>query len=147
MSWSSRPLSRPRSWSVATHVASGWAWLVAPACLEPDERPSAWSYVHASIVAPACATAGCHSTLAVQAGLDLATMNLAYAELTGARCGEPLAPGAQGAAFVFAGDPARSKLLWLLRGQQVARMPPDTPLPSSEIALVERWIWDGAACD
>ena len=32
----------------------------------------------------------------------------------------------------------------MLRGQEIARMPPDQPLPDADIALIEAWILAGA---
>ena len=41
-------------------------------------------------------------------------------------------------------DPDGSRLLYLLRAQGVPRMPPDRPLTEPDIALVRRWILNGA---
>ena len=37
---------------------------------EPDDRPASWTYVHAAVIAPNCATSNCHSDLAATAGAD-----------------------------------------------------------------------------
>lgn len=106
-------------------------------CLGADERPATWTYVHATIVEPSCASGGCHD--------ELASREDAYAELTGGDCAAAVAPPGD---FVFPGEPERSRLVHLLRADDAnLRMPPDTPLAPAEIALVERWILEGAACD
>ena len=46
--------------------------------------------------------------------------------------------------LVVPGSPEQSKLVYALRGLQAPRMPPDGALPEPDIALVERWILDGA---
>lgn len=48
--------------------------------------------------------------------------------------------------LIFAGQPEGSPLLNWLRGSEgvPTRMPPDQPLPAADIALIEKWIADGA---
>jgi hypothetical protein len=122
--------------------------LSVAACTDTaDDRPARWAYVHAAIVQPSCATAGCHSKLTALAGVDLSTMEGAYAVLTGRVCGQPVRPSDPPGNFVFPFAPERSKLLYLLRGDAVDVMPPDVPLPEVEIDLVERWILEGATCE
>lgn len=120
---------------------------LAGACDTADDRPAAWTYLHAAVIAPSCATAGCHSEHAAIAGVDLATRTGAYTVLTGRICDAPPTPTDPPGNFVFAGSPERSKLMYLLRGEDVRVMPPDQPLPDVEIELVERWILEGALCD
>ena len=129
------------STAVALTVAAALA-----ACDAADDRPASWGYLHPAVIAPACATAGCHSQRAAQAGVDLSTRTGAYSVLTGRICGEhtPVDPPGN---YVFAGSPERSKLMYLLRGDDVRVMPPDQPLAAVEIELVERWILEGAACE
>jgi hypothetical protein len=114
---------------------------------DATDRPASWSYVHAAIIAPACATAGCHSTLAATAGLDLSSRTGAYTFLTGRVCGEPIGPGSPPRNYVEPGRPAYSQLVYQLRGIARAQMPPDQPLPEVEIEIIERWIEEGARCD
>ncbi len=117
------------------------------ACDAADDRPASWGYLHPAVIAPACATAGCHSQLAAQAGLDLSTRTGAYTVLTGRICGEPPRPEDPPGNYVFAGSPEHSSLMYRLRGDNVRVMPPDQPLADVEIELVERWILEGAACE
>ena len=126
-----------------------WIWAAAlvavAACDGVEDRPASWEYVHTAVIRPACATAGCHSKLTAQAGLDLSTPDSAYVFLTGHAC-EPT-PGQPPGNYVFPGQPERSLLMYLLRGEGVDIMPPDVPLPAGEIALIEQWILEGAPCD
>ena len=135
---------RHRRRSTAVLAALG---LAVVGCDTPEDRPSAWSYVHAAIVRPSCTTAACHSKLGSQAGLDLSTADAAYAVLTGRVCGAPEIPGSPAGNLVLPGHPESSRLMYLLRGEGGAIMPPDVPLPDAEIAIVERWILEGATCD
>ncbi|MEZ4404023.1 MAG: hypothetical protein R3B06_28635 [Kofleriaceae bacterium] len=117
------------------------------ACADVDDRPADWGYVHAAVIAPACATVGCHSTAAAVAGLDLSSRTGAYTFLTGRICGEPLSPGSPPRSYVAPGSPGYSQVVYQLRGEGRNRMPPDGPLPEDEIRLVERWILEGATCE
>ncbi len=115
-----------------------WAGALVPslafatsACIEPGDRPPTWSYIHAAIVVPGCATATCHSALAVRAELDLQDPDQAYAAVVDGN-------------FVVPGD-LTSPLLFLLEGNERVRMPPDAPLPAVDVALIRTWIEQGAA--
>jgi hypothetical protein len=147
---SSAPPSRRAAGALAAAAA---ALAGLGACLDPDELPARWSYVHAAVLAPACTTAGCHSTLTAAAGVTLADREGAYTVLTGRICGEPPRPGDPPRNFVTPYSAAYSQLVYQLRGADAAGrpyrdvMPPDAPLPAAEIALVARWIDEGARCD
>lgn len=104
--------------------------LLAAACTSQD-RPASWSYVHAAIIAPNCATSSCHSERAAAADVVLEDADTAYEVLLDRQ-------------FVIPGDPS-STLMSLLAGDERPRMPPDAPLPAADIELVRAWIEDGAA--
>ena len=142
-------LAKPRDLVYATKALrlALLGLICASGCDTPDERPASWSYVHAAIIAPSCATASCHSKVSSAAGLDFSTRTNAYAFLVGATCDSPNPPGEPVGNFVFPYDPDRSTLLYLLRGDERNVMPPDQPLPEVEVELIERWILEGAACD
>jgi hypothetical protein len=123
------------------------AALPALGCVELDDRPASWTYVHAAVIAPNCTTSNCHSNLAATAGLDLSDREGAYLFLTGQVCAGEDLPGEPPRNFVDPGAPETSHLMYLLRGEAIRPMPPDTQLPAVEIDLVERWILEGAACD
>ncbi|ACY18156.1 hypothetical protein [Haliangium ochraceum] len=113
------------------------------ACVEVDERPAQWSYIHAAIIAPNCTSANCHTDITRNAGISFDDPDESYQLLAGVDCdsGEPAED------FVVANEPELSKLLYLLRGEETLLMPPDVPLPEAEIELVERWIAEGAQCN
>jgi hypothetical protein len=123
------------------------AGVLVAGCGDADDRSTHWPTLHATIIEPHCATAGCHSTMSSTAGLDLSTPDRAYTALTGRVCYDDPpdieAPGN----FVFPGDLRRSKLWHMLLGDYVYRMPPDAPLATVEIQLIGRWIEEGAPCD
>jgi hypothetical protein len=121
--------------------------LALVACDGVDQPLASWSYIHPAIIAPSCATASCHSNPSSLAGLDLSTREGAYAFLVGRTCEAPPHAGDAPGNFVFPYEPERSRLLYLLRGDQSRVMPPDVPLPEVEVSLIERWILEGARCD
>jgi hypothetical protein len=96
----------------------------------PSDRPADWSYVHAAVIAPNCATSSCHSERAAIAGVVLDDPDRAYRVLLDRQ-------------YVIPADPA-STLLQLLEGDERTRMPPDAPLPAADIELVRAWIEQGA---
>lgn len=119
-----------------------------------DNRPATWSYVSTAILQPSCATANCHSALAQRAQVDLSTRAAGYHSLVDRHFViTPAAVTDGGAAAVEAGVPAyltddqrveRSQVINLMHAQGSLRMPPDMPLPETDIQLVEKWIRDGA---
>lgn len=122
-------------------------WMLATGCEDPAERPVEWSYLYTAVVRPACTTSSCHSKVSSAGGLDLSTASAAYSYLLGRPCSAPDHPQDAIGNYVFPYQPERSRLLALLRGDRTSVMPPDLPLPATEIALVERWILEGAPCD
>jgi hypothetical protein len=112
------------------------AWLGVAACGPAvDEREPSFPYIVDAILRPNCATASCHSTLAVAGGIELDAPATAWTFLLG--------PDGTGD-YVVPGDPTASRLLYLLRAEDAPRMPPDAPLPAVDIALIEAWILEGA---
>jgi len=85
--------------------------------------------------------------MSATAGVDLSTSPNAYSILTGRICGAPPRPSDPPGNYVFPYAPERSPLLYLLRGDDIDVMPPDSPLPDVEVELVARWILGGATCD
>jgi len=104
--------------------------LALVACEDAEDRPASWSYLHAAIVQPSCATSSCHSQLSEVAGIDFSDRDASYQLLLDRQ-------------YVIPGD-LQSAILAHLDGEQVSLMPPDAPLPAGDIALFERWILDGA---
>lgn len=113
-----------------------------------DDRPASWRYIHAAVIRPNCTTSSCHSDFNAQAGVKLHSAEASYSILVGRPCEGAEPPGGAERNYVFPGDPARSRLMHLLLGEEVPRrMPPDKPLPQTDIDLVERWILEGAPCN
>jgi len=91
--------------------------------------------------------------LTALAGLDLSDREGAYTFLVGTICGQPPRPIDAPRNYVTPGSAETSTLVYQLRGADANGrpyrdvMPPDVPLPASEVALVEAWIEEGASCD
>jgi hypothetical protein len=132
---------------VHSKLAVATLLLAVTGCDDASDRPSDWAYVHAAILEPACAASGCHSGPTSQNGVDLSTSEAAYTVLTGRVCGAPEQPGDPVGNFVRPGHPESSRLMYMLRGESTLLMPPNLALPDAEIAVIERWILEGATCD
>jgi hypothetical protein len=114
-----------------TQRAAGALLLALTACgASVDDRPATWSYVHAAILQPSCATVGCHSDTSQMAGLSFEQAESSRNLLLAAR-------------HVVPGDP-NSPLVYQLEGIERRRMPPDVPLPAADIDLIRAWISAGA---
>lgn len=136
------------------------AQLMGPGCgRDDDTRPPEWEYISAAIFQPNCATASCHSRAAAAAGLDFSDADRGYTSLTGLWIWivdpDATGPGCRpdmGTNVCERGDrplvtpyvPSQSRLVNSLRARGSSRMPPDRPLTEADIALVERWILNGA---
>ncbi len=116
-------------------------------CDDVDDRPASFSFIHTTVIRSSCATANCHSDLASTAGLRFDTVEGAYLGLTGRVCESSGPPGEPASSIVYPGRPESSKLMYMLRGTELRRMPPDTPLPDVQIDLIEQWILEGAPCN
>lgn len=123
------------------------AMLMLAGCIEQDERAANWQYIHAAIIIPSCATSNCHTNLGASpigtsaGGIAFDDWETSYQIVTGSPCGEPVTGN-----IIIPGRPNGSHLMRLLRGDEVRRMPPDSPLPPAEQELIERWILEGAPC-
>ena len=109
------------------------------ACTTSDDRKPDWPTISTTILEPACGTAGCHSQWSQVAGVVLDSRD------AGCRTLVTSPPDGYGP-FVVPGDPANSQLVYLLRGDEIARMPPDGPLPPADVDLIVAWIQAGAKC-
>ena len=100
-----------------------------------DDRPVKWSFISATIIEPSCATVNCHSEIAQRAGVDLHDRATGYRDLVDRR-------------FVIPSDQTGSSaILKLMNAEGSIRMPPDSPLPDADIALIDNWIKAGAPND
>ena len=125
-----------------------------------DRRPATWGYISPAILQPNCATVSCHSTAAAAAGLDFSDPDRGYQSLTGLsvlildptqkedkdcmKVGNTVACRREFRPMVVPFNPDQSRVVHMLRARNAARMPPDRPLPEPDIALIERWILNGA---
>lgn len=141
-------------------VSLAVAALAVAGCGGRDDRPAAWEYIAPAIMQPNCATASCHGPAAAVSGLDLSDPDRGYTSLTALWVWivDPAGTPEEGCkAFdgivacqrnhrplVTPYDPSQSRLIAMLRAQNAPRMPPDRVLPEADIALVERWILNGA---
>ena len=87
------------------------AALAVAGCAGADDRPSDWDYIHAAIIVPSCATAGCHGNPLALAGLDFSGRDGTWTFLTGRVCGAPDLPGEPRGNLVLPGQPERSTLM------------------------------------
>ncbi|MFL5304345.1 MAG: hypothetical protein ACJ8F1_03990 [Polyangia bacterium] len=111
------------------------AALLAAGCGgSTDDRPAKWSFISATIMEPSCATVNCHSQVTVRGGVDLHARNIGYYTLINGF-------------YVIPQNSDDSSLMYLLNASGALRMPPDNPLPAADIALIQKWIDDGAKND
>jgi hypothetical protein len=98
-----------------------------------DPRPATFSFIGPAIIQPSCATVSCHSAVAQRAGVVLEPRDTAYKTLTTRN-------------FVIPTDtnPDDSELMAIIQAEGVRRMPPDFPLPGTDIELIRKWIENGA---
>jgi hypothetical protein len=95
-----------------------------------DDRPAKWSFIAATIIEPSCATVNCHSAITHKAALDLHDRESGYYALVNGK-------------YLIASDPEESTVIQVMNAQGSTRMPPDVPLPTADIALIESWIASG----
>ncbi len=107
-----------------------------------DQTKEKWSFISATIIEPSCATVNCHSAITKQSGLDLSSSEIGYKMLVGTMTDAGTIDG--GTYFVYPDYPQYSLLITRLNAVGSLRMPPDNPLPQADIALIEKWISDGA---
>ena len=119
-------------WPAVVIILAGLAF--APACGGTDDRPARWSFISSAIIEPGCATVNCHSAVSARQGVDLHAREVAYHALVDGH-------------YVIAGNPRSSIVISLMNAQSAKRMPPDAPLPQSDIDLIAAWIAAGAAND
>jgi len=118
------------------------AALASGACGGEDDRPATLEYITSAILAPSCAAAQCHSEFVQAEGLDFSSVAAARRTITDYGLISQDETGATG-------DPDASLLFLVLVSPGgdgfVPRMPWDRPMPNADIALIQRWIEDGAA--
>jgi hypothetical protein len=114
---------------------------------EEDLRDPVWGYISPAIIQPNCATSSCHSKATAVAGLNLSTAvdgRISLVDLKLAPRGVGMAVTMPPRPMVIPYNPAESRVMHMLRADGARRMPPDRPLAEADIALIERWILEGA---
>jgi hypothetical protein len=107
--------------------------LAAAACAaDTDERPADFAYISKTILEPNCATATCHNDATAREGYDFSSVEASRE--TFRRNGLVVQPD----------DPPANPIIYILTTSGEERMPIDGPLPDADIALIERWIINGA---
>ena len=136
--------------TLALVIAIAAMATMTAACSADDDRPASYEYIQSAILAPNCATIGCHSEFSAVRNHEFDDFETTYMILTGVSCDQaqdqdPPGPGG----LVSAREPEGSLLLLVLRveGQADFIMPPDRPLPGADIDLIEQWIVEGARCN
>jgi hypothetical protein len=102
-----------------------------------DDRPATIEYVTTTIFKPSCANAQCHSAFANASGYRFDTVE--HVQQSALIVNQQL---------VVPAEPDLSLLYLVLIREAMdgsfPRMPYDQPLPAGDIALVRRWIAEGA---
>jgi hypothetical protein len=117
-------------------VLARTALLVALAalagCVGAEERSRDFTYLHATIIEPSCATANCHSAMTIAGPpgnpIDLSSPDIACEIFEG--YGDDIVD-------ILRGTP----------GIPYMSMPLDGPLPPADIAVVAQWLEEGASCE
>jgi hypothetical protein len=109
-----------------------------------DDRPATLDYITETILAPTCANAECHSAFKQEVGDEFDTADATRRSLVLNNLvqypGDTMAPAGAGIIVVL-----RSGLPSILDpGSGDVRMPYDEPMPDADVALIEKWIADGA---
>jgi hypothetical protein len=146
------PGKTPVFWSFRGRVGSfpGRALLAlgllaaVAGCGSADDRPATWSFISTAITEPNCATANCHSAIAERASVDLSDRTLGYKSLIGRKF---VISRADAPTLTDDERVDRSPVPRLMRAEGNLRMPPDLPLPETDILLFEKWIRAGATAD
>src|SRR5690606_8314593 len=117
------------------HIACGTAALFSVIAARADEAPVSFSKDIAPVLAKNCAA--CHSAAEANGGYQVGNFNLVL------KAGDSEAPA------VTAGKPEESELLTrIATDDESLRMPQEAdPLPAEQVALVKRWIAEGAKYD
>ncbi len=119
----SNPAMAYRSLCTALAIA-----LLAGCGTTPDERPATLEVITLEVLAPTCGQVQCHSTTTRTEGFAFDTIDAARESLR-----EPEVRGGRG-----------GELYDVLTADGEDRMPPDSPMNDQDIALIMRWIDDGA---
>jgi len=113
--------------------------LLLAACGTTDDRPETLDYLTATIFAPTCGAAECHSGQTAHNGYVFDTVEATQTSLHMGLIGPCIATPCDA-------SPGNSYLVQVITDQDAFghRMPRDAPLPNADILLIENWIIGGA---
>src|SRR3569833_1615587 len=105
-----------------------------------DDRPRSLVFITQTVLAPTCAAAECHSAFKMEVGDQFDTVDATRRSIVANVLVDTLEP-TQSVLYktLTVGEPSL-----LSPGSGLVRMPFDAPLPDADIALILRWIEDGA---
>jgi hypothetical protein len=112
----------------------------AGACGVADDRPPTLEYITQTIFAPTCASAECHSAFKMEVGDQFDTVEATRRSIVNNVLVDTLQPTAS----VLYGSITTGYPSLLNPGSGNIRMPFDAPMPDADVALILRWIQDGA---
>jgi hypothetical protein len=112
----------------------------AGACGVTDDRPPTLEYITRTILAPTCAAAQCHSAFKMEVGDQFDTVEATRQSIVVNGLVSTLEPTAS----VLYGSITVGYPSILNPGSGNVRMPFDAPMPDVDVALILRWIEDGA---
>lgn len=109
-----------------------------------DDRPATLDYITETILTPTCASAECHSSFTREVNDRFDTVSATRFSLVayGLVSLPADAENPRNSLFVRALTTGLPSILDPNSG--LVRMPYDAPIPDADIALIERWIADGA---
>lgn len=107
------------------------AAVALTACDQTDnDRPATLEYITEAILQPSCSQATCHSSYVREKDYAFDTVDETRKSI-------------MRHSLVAPGD-SESSLLYSVLVRSVKRMPYDSPLADKDIALIQKWIDDGA---
>ncbi|MCX5743206.1 MAG: hypothetical protein NT062_12000 [Proteobacteria bacterium] len=102
------------------------AFAIAGCGTSPDDRPPTFEVVTLTVLAPSCGQVQCHSTTTRVQGYAFDTVEAARATFNAGN-------------LSLSNDNPES----VLYQSGPNRMPPDSPLPDEDLALIQAWIDGG----
>jgi hypothetical protein len=110
------------------------------ACGVSDDRPRTLEYITQTVLAPSCAAAECHTAFKREVGDQFDTVDAARQSIVINALVDTLDPKAS----VLYGSITVGEPSILSPGSGNVRMPFEAPMPDADVALILRWIEDGA---
>lgn len=109
------------------------------ACGVDDDRPATLEYITQTILEPTCAAAECHSAFKMEVGDQFDTVEATRRSIISNGLVDP---GSPGSSFLYRsitiGVPS------MIDFGTTVRMPIEAPMPDADVALIAKWIAEGA---